>query len=84
MPDQLSKPAMLDNLRSMLNEVFKLRREGAAYARIARQHGYVDGYMRMLLEAGIATRSELLDVVAAERVRADGPATVEVESEVAA
>jgi hypothetical protein len=84
MPDQLSKPAMLDNLRSMLNEVFKLRREGAAYARLARQHGYVDGYMRMLLEAGIATRSELLDVVAAERVRADGPATAKLEAEAAA
>jgi hypothetical protein len=84
MPDQLSKSAMLDNLRSMLNEVFKLRREGSAYARLARQHGYVDGYMRMLLEAGIATRSELLDVVAAERVRTDGPATANVESEAAA
>lgn len=84
MPDQLSKSAMLENLRSMLNEVFKLRREGAAYARLARQHGYVDGYMRMLLEAGIATRTELLDVVAAERVRADGPATGKIESEAAA
>ena len=80
-PDQVSKPAMLEHLRSMLNDVFKLRREGAAYARLARQHGYVDGYMRVLLEAGIATRSELLEVVAAERVRADGPATAPVESE---
>ena len=84
MPDQLSKAAMLENLRSLLNEVFKLRREGAAYARLARQHGYVDGYMRMLLEAGIATRGELLEIVAAERVRTDGPATANVESEVAA
>ncbi|HEX3597984.1 MAG TPA: hypothetical protein VHU80_22900 [Polyangiaceae bacterium] len=65
----------------MLNDVFKLRREGAAYARLARQHGYVDGYMRVLLESGVATRSELLEVVAAERVRADGPATTTVESE---
>jgi hypothetical protein len=81
MPDQVSKPAMLDSLRSMLNDVFKLRREGTAYARLARQHGYVDGYMRMLLESGIATRSELLEVVAAERVRADGPATATIESE---
>ena len=87
MSDQraLPKPEMLENLRSMLNEVFKLRREGVAYARLARQHGYVDGYMRMLLEAGIATRSELLEIVGAERVRADGPATGTVESsEVAA
>src|ERR1700742_2889747 len=28
--EQVSKPAMLDNLRRMLNDVFKLRREGAA------------------------------------------------------
>ena len=83
-PDQVSKPAMLDHLRSMLNEVFKLRREGATYARLARQHGYVDGYMRVLLESGIASRAELLEVVAAERVRADGPATATLESEVAA
>ena len=83
-PDQVSKPAMLDHLRSMLNDVFKLRREGATYARLARQHGYVDGYMRVLLESGIATRNELLEVVATERVRADGPATATLESEVAA
>ncbi len=86
MPDQLSKTAMLENLKGMLNDVFKLRREGAAYARLARAHGYVDGYMRVLLESGMATRHELLEVVAEERARADGPATklVEPESEVAA
>ena len=83
-PDQVSKPAMLEHLRSLLNDVFKLRREGAAYARLARQHGYVDGYMRVLLESGIATRTELLEIVAAERVRADGPATGTLESEVTA
>ena len=84
MSDQLSKAQMLENLKSMLVDVFKLRREGAAYARLARAHGYVDGYMRVLLETGAATRKELLDVVAGERVRADGPATAEVRSEVAA
>ena len=79
--DQLSKAEMLENLRGMLVDVFKLRREGAAYARLARAHGYVDGYMRVLLESGAATRKELLDVVAGERIRADGPATAEVRSE---
>ena len=79
--EQVSKPAMLDNLRRMLNDVFKLRREGAAYAKLARAHGYVDGYMRMLLESGPATRTELLEIVAAERVRADGPATAAVEAD---
>ena len=84
MAEQLSKTAMLENLKQMLNDVFKLRREGAAYARLARAHGYVDGYMRVLMESGMATRQELLELVGAERARADGPATAPVESEVAA
>lgn len=84
MSDQLSNAQMLENLKGMLVDVFKLRREGAAYARLARAHGYVDGYMRVLLETGAATKKELLELVAAERVRADGPATAEVRSEVAA
>lgn len=79
MTETLSQPQMLDNLRAMLKDVFKLRTEGVTYARLARAHGYVDGYMRVLLETGVATRKELLELVAAERTRCDGPATAEVE-----
>lgn len=81
MSETLSKPAMFDNLRTMLRDVFKLRREGVAYARLARAHGYVDGYMRVMLETGVATRKELLDLVAAERILADGPGSAQVPSE---
>ena len=84
MSEQLSKAQMLENLKGMLVDVFKLRREGAAYARLARAHGYVDGYMRVLLESGSVSKKELLELVAAERVRADGPATADVQAEVAA
>jgi hypothetical protein len=84
MSDQLSKAAMLENLRAMLKDVFKLRRDGVTYARLARGHGYVDGYMRVMLESGVATKKELLELVAGERLRADGPATGVVESEFAA
>jgi hypothetical protein len=70
-----SKDEMLDNLRSMLQDVFRLRGEGVAYARLARAHGYVDGYMRVLLETGVADKRELLALVADERRRAEGPAT---------
>jgi hypothetical protein len=85
MSEQLSKTAMLENLKGMLKDVFKLRREGVAYARLSRAHGYVDGYMRVLLESGMVTRKELLELVASERIRADGPATEVIESgEVAA
>jgi len=82
MSEQVSKTVMLDNLRGLLRDVFRLRREGTAHSRLARAHGYVDGYMRVLIESGAATRKELLELVAAERVRCDGPATAEVESDV--
>jgi hypothetical protein len=83
MPEERSKEAMFENLRTMLRDVFRLRREGAAYARLSRAHGYVDGYMRAMMESGVATQKELLEVVAAERVRVDGPAT-ETDADVVA
>lgn len=79
-----SKAQMLDNLREMLRDVFRLRTEGVAYARLARAHGYVDGYMRVLLEAGLADKQELLALVAGEREHAEGPATARVQAEAAA
>jgi hypothetical protein len=86
MAETQSKTQMLENLKGMLKDVFKLRREGVTYARLARAHGYVDGYMRVLLESGMATRQGSLELVATERVRADGPGTgvVSLEDEVAA
>lgn len=75
MPTTTPKAEMLDNLRVMLRDVFRLRTEGVTYARLARAHGYVDGYMRVLLEAGIADKRELLAIVAEERATHDGPAT---------
>ena len=80
MPNTTNKIEMLDNLRAMLRDVFRLRSDGVAYARLARAHGYVDGYMRVLLETGIADKQELLALVAEERVKSDGPATVSLET----
>jgi len=81
-----SKDDMLAELRRLLHDVFVARAEGAHYNRLARAHGYVDGYMRALLESGHATKQELLELVAAERALVSGPATREVasESEIAA
>ena len=73
-----SKAQLCDNLRVMLRDVFRLRSEGAAYARLARAHGYVDGYMRALMEAGLADQKELLAIVSEERRAVDGPATAPV------
>ena len=69
---------LLENLRGMVRDMLRLRRDGGVYAKLARAHGYVDGYMRVLLETGVADHKTLLALVADERTRFEGPATAEV------
>ena len=69
-----SKAEVVSELRSMLADVFAAKASGEAYGRLARAHGYVDGFMRALLDMGVVTKAELLDVVNAERERSSGPA----------
>jgi hypothetical protein len=69
-----SKLEILIELRKMLRDVFVAKSAGETYARLARAHGYVDGYMRALLEAGIVGKEELLALVASEREQVSGPA----------
>jgi hypothetical protein len=79
MATKTTKAEMLENLRSMLRDVFRLRGEGVAYARLARAHGYVDGYMRVMLELDVCDKRELLQIVAEQRAAVDGPATGVIE-----
>ena len=65
---------MLDELRIMLRDVFAAQAAGQVHSRIARAHGYVDGFMRALLDTGIAGKRELLELVASEREHVSGPA----------
>lgn len=65
---------VISDLRTMLADVFAAKAAGKAYARIARAHGYVDGYMAALLELGVVSKDELLEIVNTERERASGPA----------
>jgi hypothetical protein len=76
-----TKSEMLANLRSMLTDVFRLRNQGASYANLARAQGYIDGYMRSIIDAGLANERELLVLVAEQRQVVDGPATKELTSE---
>jgi len=73
-----SKADMLAELRRLLHDVFVAHTEGSNGNRLSRSHGYVDGYMRALLETGGVTKQELLELVATERARVSGPATREV------
>jgi len=69
-----SKSMVLDQLREMLRDVFTATAAGNAYARVARAHGYVDGFMRALLDTGFVTQKELLALVAQEREQISGQA----------
>ncbi len=81
-----TKLEMLTELRTMLRDVFVAKSAGGTYARLARAHGYVDGYMRALLDGGTVTKQELLSIVAAEREQVSGPAvrTLDAADEAAA
>jgi hypothetical protein len=69
-----TKADVLAELRSMLADMLAAKASGESLARLARAHGYVDGYMRALLDLGLASKAELQGLVNAERERASGPA----------
>lgn len=79
-----SRTQALSELRGMLHDLFVARADGVHTPRMARTQGYVDGYMRALIESGHATKAELLEIVALERTRVGGPATRELALETAA
>ncbi len=74
---------LLDNLRGLVRDMLRARSEGAAYAKLARAQGFVDGYMRVPPEAGTADHKALLAPVSEERRKPDGPATTALSGELA-
>ena len=68
-----SKGDMLDDLRTSLRDLFTLQSAGSTYPRLSRAQGYVDGYMKALIDARVASRAELLGVVSQEREARNGP-----------
>ncbi len=70
-----SRDHVLAELRRMLHDLFVATEQGVAQPRLARAHGYADGYMKAMLQAGIVNQRELLSIVAEERGRVAGPAT---------
>lgn len=75
-----TKAELYFQLQTMLRDVFTAAAAGTSHARIARAHGYVDGFMRALLDTGVAQHGELVAIVAAERERVSGPAIRSVET----
>ncbi len=75
-----TKAEMLSAVEGMLKEAFLAKAEGAPQPRLARAYGYADGYLKALLDSGLATQKELLAIVANVRAEISGPATETRES----
>lgn len=77
----MTKPEALAELRRALRVMLTLMNEGSTFPKLSRAQGYVDGYMRALLDGKLASQKELLAVVAEERAAMNGAATREAEPE---
>ncbi len=65
----MTKATLLDRVKELVADVTRARFAGGAYAKLARAHGYADGYMRALLDAGLVDRASLLAACGEERGR---------------
>ncbi len=63
----MTKDQLKATLRGLLREVLEARFTGGSYAKLARAHGYADGYMRAMLDAGLADSAEMLRLVGSVR-----------------
>lgn len=65
----MTKTKLLDRVKELVADVTRARFAGGAYAKLARAHGYADGYMRALLDAGLVDRVSLIEACGEERGR---------------
>lgn len=69
-----SRDTAFGALRSLLAASFRLQSEGGRAEKLAELRGQADGYMRALIDSGLATERELLEVVRLARHGEAGPA----------
>ena len=74
-----SKQKLLASLRQLVQESLRLREQGTTGPKLSHVLGMIDGSMRVLLDAELASRRELMDLVAEERTRSFGPPTAVLE-----
>jgi len=63
----MSNDELLERVCGLVRQVTEARFEGGLHAKLARAHGYADGYMRALLDAGLVERDQLLAAVSRAR-----------------
>jgi hypothetical protein len=62
-------------LRGLLRDSMRLHAEGASGSRLGQASGYVDGFIRALVEAGLSDHATILGIVREVRREVAGPAT---------
>ena len=72
-----TKVALATELRRALGEMLALQAQGGLHPKLSKAQGFVDGYMRAMLDSRMMTQEEMLKLVAEERARARGPSTRE-------
>jgi hypothetical protein len=79
MPTAKSKAEMHDILRALLRESLRLQAAGANQPKLALAQGYVDGFIRAMVESGLSDHKAMLEIVREVRGELGGPATGAVE-----
>lgn len=76
-----SQPELHEILKSLLRESMQMHAGGAAGPRLSRADGYVDGFMRALVESGLSDHATILTIVRDVRRELGGPATARLEAD---
>lgn len=63
----MSKQELLSRVCELVRQATQARFEGTQYAKLARVHGYADGYMRALMDAALVEEDELLRLIGEAR-----------------
>ena len=76
-----SQAELHDVLKGLLRDSMRLHAEGAPGSRLGQADGYVDGFIRAMVEAGLSDHATILAVVRETRREFAGPATRTVDSD---
>lgn len=81
MTSSKSSAELYETLRSLLRDAIRLHAEGAPGSRLAQADGYVDGFIRAMVESGLSDHKAILGIVRGVRRELDGPPTATLEAD---
>lgn len=81
MRESKSASELHEILKGLLRESMRLHADGASGQRLGRADGYVDGFVRALVESGISDHASILAVVTSVRRELGGAPTGPLEAD---